>query len=111
MKVYVFNTLIVPCDFGFCDQFTVKFRKIDKEKAKEILKNNEFVSAVGHQATADVLTAILGVQIPMNRIAVKMDKGDVGVHFFLKQRLPEGAVLGKEDLERLEYDLILSEVN
>jgi lauroyl/myristoyl acyltransferase len=111
MKIYVFNTLITPCNFSESDEFTVRFRKIDKEKAKEILKNNEFVSAVGHQATADLLTAIMGVHIPMNRIAVRMGKGDIGVHFFLKQRLPEGTVLGKDELDRLSYDLILSEIN
>ena len=111
MKVYIFNTMIVPCDFESNNEFTVRLKKISKDQAVEILKNNEFVSAVGHQATADVLTEILGVQIPMNRIAVKMERGDIGIHFFLKQRLPEGAVLGREDLERLEYDFILSEVN
>ena len=109
--IYVFNTLIVPCNFESNSEFNVKLRIISKEEITELLKNNEFTSAVGHQATADVLTAILGVQIPMNRIAVKMDKGDVGIHFFLKQRLPEGAVLGKDELDKLSYDLILSEVN
>jgi hypothetical protein len=109
--VYIFNTMIVPCDFESNNEFTVRLKKISKDQAVEILKNNKFVSAVGHQATADVLTEILGIKIEMNRIAVKMDKGDVGIHFFLKQRLPEGAVLGKDELDKLSYDLILSEVN
>jgi hypothetical protein len=110
MKVYVLNTLIVPCDFESNNEFTVRLKKISKDQAVEILKNNEFVSAVGHQATAAILTEILGIKVEMNRIAVKMERGDVGIHFFLKQRLPEGAVLGKDELDRLSYDLILSEI-
>ena len=108
--IYIFNSLIVPCDFNVNSEFTVYLKKISKDQAVEILKNNNFVSAVGHQSTAEVLTAILGVHIPMNRIAVRMGKGDVGIHFFLKQRLPEGAVLGEEELKKLDFDFILSEI-
>jgi len=109
--IYIFNTLIVPCNFGSENEFTVRLKKVSREQVVELLKKNEFTSAVGHQSTAEVLTAILGIQIPMNRIAVKMNVGDVGIHFFLKQRLQEGAVLDKEELEKIEYDLILSEVS
>jgi len=109
--IYIFNTLIVPCDFDISNEFVVRFKKVSKEQVVELLKNNKFVSAVGHQATADVLTEILGIKIEMNRVAVKMNAGDIGVHFFLKQRLPEGAVLGRDELDKLNYDLILSEVN
>jgi hypothetical protein len=39
-----------------------------------------------------------------------MEKGDKAIHFFLKQRLPEGVVLGEAELAKLEYWFILSEV-
>jgi len=108
--MYVLNTLVVPCDFSKSDSFNVRLRKVNKEEAIEILKNSEFISAVGHEATAALLTEILGISIEMNRVTVKMGIGDRGLHFMLYQRLPEGKILTKEELEGLKYDLILSEV-
>jgi hypothetical protein len=34
-----------------------------------------FVSAIGHQASADFLAALLGLQVPTNRVAVAMQPG------------------------------------
>jgi hypothetical protein len=39
-----------------------------------------------------------------------MGKGDKAVHFFLRQRLPEGTVLDEAELSKLDYWIILSEV-
>jgi hypothetical protein len=108
--LYVFNTLIIPCDFSKSDSFNVRLRKIEVEEAREILKKNGFISAIGHEATAALLTEILNTEILMNRVSIRMDIGDRGLHFMLYQRLPEGKILTKEELEGLKYDLILSEV-
>jgi hypothetical protein len=39
-----------------------------------------------------------------------MERGDVGLHFFLKTRLPEGKVLSEEELKQLQFWLVKSEV-
>jgi hypothetical protein len=39
-----------------------------------------------------------------------MKPGDRAIHFFLKSRLPEGVVLGEEELKKLDFWLVLSEV-
>ena len=80
------------------------FTKISVTEATGILKDG-FVSAVGHQATADILKRILGIDVPMNRASIEMDCGDIAVVFRLLQRLPEGAVLNQEELEKLPYEL------
>lgn len=100
--VYVLNTPIIT-DYG-----DYSFRKIGVEEAKDVLAGG-FVSAVGHQGTADVLTAVLGIVIPMNRIAVKMEAGDKAVVFRLTSRLPEGTVLTAEELKAIPYELGLLE--
>ena len=110
MMLYIFNTLVIPCDFSKSDSFNVRLRKVEVEEAREILKNSKFVSAIGHAATADMLSEILNAEIPMNRISVRMDIGDRGLHFMLHQRLPEGKILTRSELEGLKYDLILSEI-
>jgi hypothetical protein len=109
--LYVLNTLIVPVDFGIKQEYVVSIQKIDLETARRIIREMEFTSAVGHEATAKVLTELLGVEIPYNRIAVKMKEGDAGLHFVLRTRLPEGKVLSEEELRELDFDLVLSKVS
>jgi len=66
-----------------------------------------FISAVGHQSTAALLTQLLGLPVEANRIQVSLGPGDQAVVFQLLTRLPEGAVLGKEELENLKYQFLL----
>jgi len=109
--LYILNTLIVPVDFGIKQEYVVSIQKIDLETARRIVREMEFTSAVGHEATAKVLTELLGVEIPYNRITVKMKEGDAGLHFVLRTRLPEGKVLSEEELRELDFDLVLSKVS
>jgi hypothetical protein len=110
MTIYVLNTLVTPINFDKCTSATVRLQKITVEEAKELLSKNQFVSAIGHEATAKVLSQLLSIPIPTNRISVYMEKGDVGLHFFLKTRLPEGKVLSEEELKLLQFWLVKSEV-
>ena len=49
-------------------------------------------SAIGHQTTADVLTNILGVPVPMARVTIPTSHtGDVVIAQYSGARLPEGA--------------------
>jgi hypothetical protein len=109
MATYVLNTLIVPVNFDESPEAVVKVRRITVEEAREILSGG-FISAVGHEATAKLLSQLLGIEIPAIRQAIFMKPGDKAVHFFLKTRLPEGVVLGEEELKKLEFWLVLSEV-
>jgi hypothetical protein len=107
--LYILNTLIVPINFDENNETTVKMKRINVDEAKFLLAGG-FKSAVGHQSTAEVISKIFGVQIPAERKTVFFKKGDKGIHFFLKQRLPEGQILTQEELEKLDYWLVLSEV-
>jgi len=109
MVLYVLNTLIVPINFDETPQAKIKLRRISVEEAKEILAGG-FVSAVGHEATAKVLSQLLGIQVPMERRTIFLKPGDRAIHFFLKVRLPEGAILSEDELRKLDYWLVLSEV-
>jgi len=49
-------------------------------------------SAVGHEDTAAVFTAVLGVEVPANRATVALNKDDIVlVGQYIGPRLPEGA--------------------
>ena len=108
-RVYLLNSLIAPINFDRFTNAKVTFKRVDVETVRRILSGG-FISAVGHEATARLLSRILGLHVPLSRSPIFMEKGDKAVHFFLKQRLPEGVVLGEADLAKLEYWLILSEV-
>ncbi len=110
MTIYVLNTLIIPVDFEKYERVTVKIRKASVEEVRRLLQGNDFVSAVGHQATADLLTSLLQVPVQFNRIAVKAAPGDILVHFVLRERVPEGKVLTLEELQRLPFDFAITEV-
>jgi hypothetical protein len=108
--LYILNTLIVPVDFDKYPSATVRLTKISIEEAKTLLASQPFTSAIGHEATAKILSQLLSINIPTNRISVWMERGDVGLHFFLKTRLPEGKVLSEEELKQLQFWLVKSEV-
>jgi hypothetical protein len=108
-KIYVMNTLIIPIDFNKYPKAIIQAEKISVEEAKQILQNG-FISAIGHEGTANLLSKIFGMNIPTNRISVYFEKGDIGIHFYLKNRLPEGKVLTEEELSKLDFWLVKSQV-
>lgn len=60
--------------------------------ASQLLKENEWVSAVGHVGTAQIYSTELGVTIPVNRMTVKLQPGDaVLVGQLIGGRLRSGA--------------------
>ena len=81
-----------------------------RERAKKAFERAELVSAVGHEGTAMLLSRLLGLEIKAERKTVFLRKGDSAIQFFLKERLPEGKVLSEEELSRLAYWLVWSEV-
>jgi hypothetical protein len=80
----------------------VRFQRISLEGAKSKLKLGfEVQSAIGHQSTADVLSKLLDMEIPVNRTEIKLKRGDILIVFQLATRLPEGQVLSKEEVMEL----------
>lgn len=67
--------------------------EVEAEKAKAMLADG-FVNAVGHEATAEVLTQRLGMPIAANRVNVALIGGDYGIIAQVGlPRLAEGQVL------------------
>ena len=86
------------------DNVSIKIEKVSLEEARRILKDEIFISAVGHAGTADILSNLLNKKVTFNRIEVSLkDSSDIIIIFQLKGRLPEGAVLSQSEIEKLEY--------
>lgn len=103
MQTYVLNTAILT-NYG-----TWRLSgPLTCDEAKKILEAG-FVSAIGHAATAELMSRLLSIEIQTQRIAIKFGVGDRSLVFRLKERLPEGLVLNTEQLEKLDYEFSLLE--
>lgn len=96
--IAILNTSILT-EFGSYDYW-----KCPLSKAKEMLQGKEILSAVGHQATADILTELLEVEIPMNRIQFSHNVNQFALVFKLKGRPEEGKILTREEIESIGYE-------
>jgi hypothetical protein len=98
MKVTILNTSILTT-YGRFDYVPATL-----EQAKEILKANDVHSAVGHKSTADVLTTLLGIEVPINRVNYEQQRDEVALVFKLRSRPEEGKILTTEEIEAIGYD-------
>lgn len=104
LPVVILNTTILTTDGEF------SLKTISLEDAKDIIKDKEIISAVGHQATSDVLTDLLGVEIPVNRINFEQQAGQKAICFKLKGRAPEGKTLSVQEMTDMGYEFKLLEM-
>lgn len=79
------------------------------EEAKELIVRHGFESAVGHEASAQVLSAILEVEVPMNRIEYFQAVGQKAIALKLNVRPPEGQILSAEEMFKVGFELKLLE--
>ncbi len=99
LPVALFNgTVVTTNGLYFIDD-------IEIETAKKHINNNGFISAIGHAATAEIMSEILGYNIPMNRINFHQQVGQVAIVFKLNERPNEGTILNIEEVKNIGYNL------
>ena len=104
MKKYVFNTTILT------NSGTYRLSDISTERAKEILSDNNFISAIGHESTAEIISSVLGITVPMNRINASFEEvGDLAICFKLNSRPKEGSILDLQQLQEIGFSWKLLE--
>jgi len=104
-RLYIGNAFSVTMLQDFED-VAVVFRKITTNEARDIVeqakqKSWEIISFVGHPSTAEVMSRLLSMEVPANRVSVKLREGDQMIVFSINTRLPEGRILSEEELEEL----------
>jgi len=98
-KLYLMNSPVLP-GFG-----RYEFEgPISVARARLILADG-FVSAIGHEGSALLLSEILGQHVTFNRQQVTLLPGDQALVLRLQQRLPEGQILSFSELSTLPYEL------
>jgi len=97
MTVYISNAFSLSM---LTPPTTIKVVEASVEDVKNILSSN-FISAIGHEATSQVISVQLGIQVPTNRINIKLSAGDVLIVYQLLTRLPEGKILGVDEMRQM----------
>lgn len=78
--------------------------KTDLETVKKVIQDKKFLSAIGHKSTATILSTLLDIEIPVNRIKYEQAFSDVAIVFQLKDRIPEGKILSQKEIKEIGYD-------
>lgn len=103
MPVGILNTSILTATGEY------KLSDISLDEAREIVAENDIDSAVGHQSTAEIMTTLLGREIPVNRQMFEQKPGQYALVFKLNGRPQEGKILTAEEIEQIGYKFQLLE--
>jgi hypothetical protein len=105
MKLYLSSTFSI--NMLAKEGQAIKFYPIPLSEAKKLATISWITSAVGHQSTAEVYSRLLGVEVPCQRMDVRLGKKDALLIGSIKGgRLPEGAVLSEVDPSSIEWWVI-----
>lgn len=83
--------------------------ELDFEEARRLVCRWGFESAVGHVASAEVLSAVLGVPVPMNRVDYVQKAGQMAIALKLNKRPEEGRILTVAEIYAVGFCLQLLE--
>lgn len=103
MPLEILNTSILTAP----GEYTLK--DITLERAKKLVSRKDIDSAVDHQSTAEIMTTLLGEEIPVNRQMFEQQPGQQALVFKLNGRPQEGKILTEEEIEQIGYKFQLLE--
>lgn len=82
------------------DSCIVSKKPVPTDIVKQMLDGREWQSCVGHADTANILSGMLGVTVPANRVSISLNGEDVLiVAQVMSGRLPEGCTTLPEGTE------------
>lgn len=104
MKILLLDTSILTANVGLWSQVHCTV-----DRAKMLCETFGWESAIGHEATAQALSSLLGFDVPVNRIQAVQEVRQLAVVLKLRGRLPEGRILTLDELYEIGFDLLLLE--
>lgn len=102
-RVYIANA--ISLNMASEAEGAFRWKAISPAEAKEVLADG-FISAIGHEDMARILSAVLGLEVPANRATIEVQPGDrLVVAQYKGPRLPEG-VTSLPEGSRVEFFLV-----
>lgn len=98
MKLAILNTSIVTAD-GVYELSTISLT----EAQNLISRADGIDSAVGHDSTAEILSTLLGVHVPVSRQLFAQQPGQSALVFKLNGRPEPGRELSRAELEDIGF--------
>ena len=80
---------------------------LSEKEARALLSTIDWTSAIGHLSTAELLSARLGVNVPVNRVQVPSGAEYLVCLFVSPRRLAEGERWTEEDILQFDINYIL----
>lgn len=83
------------------------YEALSVDKAKSLIKERGFLSAIGHESTATILSTLFEEDIPVNRIFAIQEVDQDAIVMKVNGRIEEGRILNKEELEAIGFEFKL----
>lgn len=77
---------------------------VDLHAARALVAGMKYISYIGHESTAQLLSTLLMVEVPMNRQPYRQEPGDIALVLKLNGRPPEGTILSLEEIQDIGYE-------
>jgi hypothetical protein len=100
-KIYLTNAFSLSMvELELEKEQTIRLKKTRNIEEIKALLASGFESAIGHASTAIFLTKLLGLNVAMNRTAIRIEKGIIVVFQIDIGRLQPGKELNENDIEK-----------
>jgi hypothetical protein len=103
-QIAVLNAAVITGLPSSGEVFQYEIKKLDLDTVKDLLKNNDFKSYIGHGVIADLLSHLLETHILENRESFSQEKEQMAICFKLRNRPPQGRFLSVEEVNTIGYD-------
>lgn len=107
MKLAVLNTSIVTADGSYTLESITPEQALSAVRLAVGDEGDGLDSAVGHPATAQILSTLLGVEIPVSRQLFAQEPGQQALIFKLNGRPEPGKELSQDELEAIGFSFKL----
>ena len=101
-KVVLLNALVTSSRVPM----TLRTKPMSIEEARDMVSAREIVSFIGHEATAQILTALFNVPVPVNRGMYDPKPNEVAIVVRLKKRLEKPDDVKDVKPEDIEFILV-----
>lgn len=100
-ELAILNTSVLTADGAW------ELRTIDAVQAADLAaryaNTGQITSYIGHEATAQLISTILGIDVPVNRVPFEQQVGQEALVFKVNGRSAEGRILTLTDLHDIGF--------